>query len=235
MARRLRPPPTTVLCINAMSVSTGPKHAAQIFRTALDTKPALVLATEAADFHASIVAGSEWDVIQYGYGVKGDYSSESREALAGCAIAARDKVAIIVEGSEHIRLGSKATREGWRKTGHGIRARYIITARVIFHPGTKHQRTRRVAVGHAPPARAPYARAAFMARLAATRAGIKGGDLNLRSRAVGRLLGGVVRSVGVLHIIVAPWQASSKPRPVNVGGDHAAVAVTLFPKRARRR
>lgn len=226
---RKRPPPTEVVCGNAMSVSTSAEHAAQIFRNILALQPAIALVTEAAKFNAAKVAGREWDVIQYGYGIKGDYSDESREALAGCVIAVRDEVAMIVEDSEHIRLGSKATREGWRKTGHGIRARYIVTARVVFHPGTKHQRTRRVAVGHPPPARAPYARAAFMVRLAATRASIKAGDLNLRYNAVAKLLGGNVRSVGLLHIVTAPWQPISPAKAVDVRGDHLAAAAWLWP------
>lgn len=225
-ARRL-PPPTRVLCVNAMSVSAGPAKAIEIFRAATNLRPALILATECADFNAERVAGKGWSVVQYGQ-QRGD---EDRAALAGCVIAVRDEVAHLHEGTERLLLGSRATREGRWKTGHGIRSRYIIKACVTFHPGTPRARTRWVAVGHSPPARAPIARAAFMLRLARTRAGIKAGDLNLRHDAVVKALGAFVRSVGVLHVIVAPWQPVGRAKPVDLGGDHQAVSVMLWPRK----
>lgn len=41
-----------ILVINAMSVSTGPRHAARIFANGLDLEPDIVIATECADFRA---------------------------------------------------------------------------------------------------------------------------------------------------------------------------------------
>lgn len=93
-----------------------------------------------------------------------------------------------------------------------------MTARVTF----------RVAAGHAPPNRAPRARAAFMVRFARTRAKFKGGDLNLTARLAAKALRRKVVGSGVLYLAIPRkgWRVLDH-QTIQVGSDHPAELVTV--------
>jgi hypothetical protein len=211
-----------ILVINCMSVSTGPKHAADILRSGLDHQPDLVLAVECSDFRASVVDRRglyDWNQP----GAIGDQAS-------GCAIGVRRDAGALKEVD--MRIGSNATSEGRHVTGHGIGTRLILRGWVELGDIPPF----RAAVGHAPPNRAPKARAEFMRRFARVRAKFKGGDLNLPRRLAARALGRRVVGDGVLWLAMPRrgWRLEVA-RAINVGGDHKAVLATVHKRdRARR-
>ena len=87
---------------------------------------------------------------------------------------------------------------------------------------------------HPPPKRAPKAQARYLRRLLAERRNaIVLGDFNIRHRAVLRLLGYRVHSAGVIHVAVPRW-IPSIGFTVDIGSDHLAVDVTLWPSEAQR-
>lgn len=88
--------------------------------------------------------------------------------------------------------------------------------------------TFRCASGHAPPNRAPRARAAYMLRFVSTRAKFKGGDLNLSNGAVARLLRRRVVGSGVLGLSIPRrgWRVLGH-QSLNVDSDHDAELVTM--------
>lgn len=210
------PLPADVMVVNAMSVSAPAKRAEHIIRRAVAV-PDVVLWLGSEGYKANVRAlvGPQYEVIQYGAG--------KSESLAGSfVIADKDRV-LIHEDSISLRIGSPSTAEGG-----GIRARYIIRFRATFDPGTPHAWTEWVDAGHAPPRRAANAARKFMDALKVGR-GIKGGDMNAEPRAIERALGRKVRSVGVLGLSVPRWIPTGDAVGVDVGGDHKAVRVTLFP------
>lgn len=212
-----------ILVVNAMSVSTGPKHAADIFRRALDLEPDIVLGSECSDFRAAVVDR------------KGLYDWHQPGALndqaSGCCIGVRKGFGVLTEPDA--RIGSNETTEGRSRTGHGIGTRLILRGRVSTAPNAGGL-SFRVAAGHAPPSRAPKARAEFMRNFARTRARFKGGDLNLPQRVASRLLRRRVVGDGVVWLTLPRdgWRLVLG-RAVNVGGDHKAVLVTVRKKEHR--
>jgi hypothetical protein len=210
----------TLLVINAMSVSTGNKHAARIFRRGLDLEPDIVLASECADFRACEVDADEL----YAWHQPGHLGDQ----VSGCAIGVRKGFGALTKPDA--RVGSFATPEGHEVTGRGIGTRLILRARVRTAPNAGGL-SFRVAAGHAPPSRAPQARGEFMRNFARTRARFKGGDLNLPRRLAARALGRRVTGSGVLWLTMprAGWRLVLT-RAVDVGGDHRAVLVTVKKK-----
>lgn len=217
-AGRDRPRPVVVRVVNCASVSFVPARAMSIWSRALSTAgkygpPDLVLACEMADVDAFDADGRTWDVIQHApVG-----SPESALGIAG----RRGRVTF---GPDELLAGSAATSEG-----RGIRRRPILRAYIAFDPATPHAWARRASVGHAPPPRAPIARGKFLVRFAAVRSAIKAGDLNIGARWAQRLLGKRVHSVGVLHLAVPRWIPQSRRARVDVGSDHDALDVILWP------
>lgn len=213
----------TLLVVNSMSVSTGRKHAARIFRRGLDLQPDVVLATECSDFRASEVDAEGL----YTWHQPGRLG----EQVSGCAIGVRKDFGTLCEADA--RMGSFATSEGRQMTGHGIGDRLILRGRVRTAPNTGGL-SFRVAAGHAPPARAPKARAEFMRNFARTRARFKGGDLNLPQRLAARALGRRVVGSGVLWLAMPRhgWRLNVA-RAVELGGDHRGVLVTVRKKEKR--
>lgn len=128
-----------------------------------------------------------------------------------------------------ITLGSKATSEGKWKTGSGIRDRSILSSSLFAWWRA------RLHVIHAPPGRAPIARAKYMAK-AIRKVGIILGDANLMMKNIARLdPRRRVVSVGVLAIIVPRRFWVSKPTKIDIGSDHFAFFVDLEPTRVRRK
>lgn len=119
-------------------------------------------------------------------------------------------------------VGSKATSEGG-----GIRERSILRGRVGGN--VAHDRLAfSAAAGHAPPPRAPKARASFMKKFAAIASNFKGGDFNLPKRLAQRATGRTVVGQGVLWLALplVNWKVVSW-RAVDVGGDHRAILVNV--------
>lgn len=219
---RRRPRPLNVAAGNCMSVSTGPDHAAAIFRAYLHTGADVLLLSECADFDAAVVAEATspgvWCVYQPGpVG-----SPESGAVVVWRRSRGRDL-------THRLGLGSKATSEGG-----GIRDRPIAQVRLRIDGRSVWQWDRWFSAGHAPPPRAPRARAAFMARFARVW-GVSGGDLNLPARAVARVTGRRVRGFGVLHVVTPWWVPVGGvrriPKAQLAGADHDGVLATLWPKR----
>ena len=65
-------------------------------------------------------------------------------------------------------------------------------------------------------------------------AGLLGADHNQKAPALRRSFGRRVRAVGLLALIVPRWIPSTPATPIPTGGDHPAVAVTLWPEEAAR-
>lgn len=142
---------------------------------------------------------------------------------SGCAIGVRKDFGTLIDSRAII--GSQSTTEGRQVTGHGIGTRMILQGKVVKDDGTLRFG---VAAGHAPPSRAPKARATFMRALRRVQAAFKGGDMNLAQRMAERLLGRQVVGSGVLWLSLPRqgWKIISV-RPVNVHGDHRAVLARI--------
>jgi hypothetical protein len=159
-------------------------------------------------------------VIQFGI----HPGEKTNEPMAGTFVIADKNRVHIHEDSIELRTGSEATSEGG-----GIRTRYTIRFRATIDPGTPHAWTHTFEAGHAPPPRAPSAWAQFLNRFREGR-GSKFGDMNTDADTLARWLHRKVRGEGVLAGAFPHWLPVSDARAVNVGGDHLAVIVTLFPK-----
>lgn len=217
----VRPGPVATRTANLASVSAGQHKVAAILETAMHTGPPadLLLLVECGDLTIrNHVDGGVWQVIQFGRSL----SSESeRVARSGCALLARRDVVKL--DRPRLRVGSEA--------GEGIRTRYVLTARATFHRGDPSSWRAWIRVGHAPPPRAPFGRARFLDVLRDL-TGVRGGDLNIPAEAARhRFRLARVHSAGVLHLLTPRWIRTSETRRVDVGSDHPALDVTLWPSR----
>lgn len=216
---RARPRPVNVRLVNVASVTKPARQARAIFAEALikpgpHGPPDLVLAVELSDVRAAELAGEVWAVFQRG-------ELGSPDSALGVAVR-RERVRLSVA---QLLPGTPSTSEG-----DGIRARPILIATVLMDPGTPQRWARALDLGHAPPARAPRARARYLAAFVKARGSLKIGDLNIEERWAARILGRRIRSAGVLHIGVPWWIPCTKAARVNVGSDHPALDVTLWPR-----
>lgn len=223
-AGRERPRPTVIRVVNCASVSVTPYRAAKIYARALRKPgkyglPDVVLSCELADVDAKAMGALAWQTFQRG-------PVGSPESALGISVR-RSCAHLTTPGLD---VGSPATREG-----RGIRMRPILRARIYFDRQTPHVWSRPFAVGHAPPARAPIARARYLANFARTKAFGKAGDLNIWHRWAARLLGNKrVHSVGVLHLALPRWIPQTKAARIDVGSDHPAFDVTIWPTKEHR-
>lgn len=220
---RVDPLPLVVTVGNCMSVSTSAPHAIAIFESYLETDADVLLLSECADFDGQRVADAHspgvWRVIQFG---------AVGTATSGCAVVFRKARCKAVKAKTL--LGSRHTSEGG-----GIRDRWMTRVLLVIDGGTPNVWRHWFTAGHAPPERAPRARRAFMRRFARV-LGTKGGDMNLLARAISRLLGRAVHTIGVLSLAAAAWIPTSKPRKIpktTLGdpqhhADHHGLAVTLW-------
>lgn len=219
-----RPGPVNVRVVNLASVSSRPETVKAILAASTELgspwRADLILGVECADLTLrDHVDGGVWQVIQFGRSL----SDESeRVARSGCALLARRDVVKLER--PRLRVGSEA--------GEGIRTRYVLTARATFHRGAPSSWRAWVRVGHAPPPRAPFGRGRFLDALREL-TGIRGGDLNVSAEtARSRFRLARVHSAGVLHLITPRWIRTSETRRVDVGSDHAALDVTLWPSKS---
>lgn len=137
---------------------------------------------------------------------------------SGCAMGVLREFGTLANTTRS--TGSARTSEGG-----GIRERSILRGRVGV---AKESLAFPAVVGHAPPPRAPKARARFMRAFNKVRGRFKGGDLNLGGRAVARLTGRKVVGAGVLWLVLprGGWKVVSW-RAVDVDGDHKAILVNV--------
>jgi hypothetical protein len=217
-----RPGPVSVRVVNLASVSSRPETVREILDAVLAEQappPDLILGVECADVTIrDQVDGAVWQVVQFGRSLSDE---GERVARSGCALLARRGVVKL--DKPRLRLGSAA--------GEGIRDRYILTARATFHQGDPSSWRAWVRVGHGPPPRAPFGRGRFLDALREL-TGIRGGDLNVSAETTRRLFPRPrIRSAGVLHLLTPRWIRTSTARRVNVGSDHAALDVILWPTR----
>lgn len=215
---RLQPAPLRLRAANAASVSFSAARSTRVLERAFEEqgrfgRPHVVGACELADVDAPAVAGEAWDVVQHG-------EIGSPESALGVAVR-RDRGTIL---ATRLLDGTAATSEGG-----GIRRRPILRARLGIDAKTPRAWAPVILVPHAPPGRARRTRAEYLHRLVAILGGaIVMGDLNIGQRWALRLLGRRVHSSGVLHVAVPRW-IPSIAATVDVGSDHLAVDVVLWP------
>lgn len=211
---RTRPRSLSVLLVNAASVSVRPERAERIWRRAVEVGADVILACEMADVDATPTPG--YEVVQ---------ARPVGSPDSALVIAVREDRGHTIR--PRLLPGSPATSEGG-----GIRRRPILRARVLVDPGTPRRWSRTFAVEHAPPGRAPVAREDYLRSVDA--AAIVGGDLNVGRRWALRLFGGKrVHSAGVLHLAAPRWIPQTRARRIDVGSDHPAVLVTLWPNQLK--
>jgi hypothetical protein len=216
-----RPGPVRTRTVNLASVSSRPTKVREILSASIRSTPLpdLILATECSDLTIrNFVDEGVWQVIQFGRSISDD---NERIARSGCALLARRSVVKL--DKPRLDLGSPA--------GEGIRARYVLSARATFHKGQPSAWRAWVRVGHAPPGRAPIGRGRFLAALRGL-TGIRAGDYNVSSSTARRtFVLAKVKSAGVLHIVIPRWIRTAEPERLDVGSDHRALDVTLWPRR----
>lgn len=208
--------PVVVRVANCRSVSTTPDKARAIFTKSLTKRgdygvPQVVLASECSDFDAEIVAEfAGWEAAQFG---------EPKSARRGSALAWRDA-----------RLSGKARLVVGSLAGEGIRERSAVTARLKVN-GHSAEFT----AGHAPPDRASDRQRQWLEE-ARRWQGILGADFNQRPDELERRFLRQVRGVrgDVLALLVPRHIPCSPARPVDIGSDHPAVDVVLWPDRKEK-
>lgn len=207
------------------SVSTSVAQSSECFRRWLE-----VMARDAG--HAPVGFGSECADFDGQSIADKHFPGRFRVLQPGPVGAAKSGTLVVVDKVQRIHatdvlLGAHATREGG-----GIRDRWIVRAQTVRDAGTPHQwLTPWLNSGHADPARAPKARAAFMAVFRSL-PGVKGGDLNLAAKAVERTLNNArVLSMRreVLHVAIPRWIPSGPLTTYDIGSDHPAGRVVLWP------
>lgn len=113
--------------------------------------------------------------------------------------------------------------------GDGIRARSVAHARLIADADSSDPRAWTDGAFHGPPKRAWSKWLGYMRRLRALDLDVAGGDANKLARAVQPALGRRVRSKHIMTVAVRRSIPSSKARPIDVGSDHPALLVMLWP------
>lgn len=220
---RLRPMPLRVRAANVASVSFKPERARDVFEAAFRTPghdgyPSVVAVCELADVDAEAERPVGWNFVQHG--IIG--SPDSALGIGVHLIRGR-----VIE--TQLLDGTPATSEGG-----GIRRRPLLRARLGIDVRSRRAWAPTFLVVHPAPKRAPKAQALYLRRLLAERRNaIVLGDFNIRHRAVLRLLGYRVHSAGVIHVAVPRWIPSTGST-VDIGSDHLAVDVTLWPSEAQR-
>jgi hypothetical protein len=201
--------PVVVRVANCQSVSAGARKSATIFRTALTKSgpfgvPDVVLGCECSDFDAEKIAEAEgWQAAQFGH--------PTDTARRGSVAAFRTDGLV----TSSLAVGSEA--------GEGIRTRYVVSA---FTEVNGHAET--FIAGHAPPDRAPNAQAEWLAKVDEW-PGILGADFNTHGPTLDRMFARQVRAIGVLALLVPADIPCSTARAVDIGSDHPAVDVLLWP------
>jgi hypothetical protein len=206
-----------VRVVNAQSVSAGPEKVKAILGRSFTKpgaygRPDILLGCEGyrvnvpnmADFYG-------FDAVQYGHG-----GVTVNTALAGSFIAWRQETGDAV-GKPTIEEGSPA--------GEGIQARYLVSQKLKVNG---HRATFRA--GHAPPDRAPKGQSTFLDQLRRY-PGVIGLDANEREDEMDPHYARQYHGIGVLGILVPEWIPSTGIKAVDVGSDHLAGDLILWPTR----
>lgn len=186
----------------------------------LDAAPHADVLTLCEVFNVDVakVLGPDWEVAQ----------DRSSKAKAGVAVAVRKDRGKITE--KRIKLGVPAVLRGRR--AKDMRSRYIMIATILYDGENARRRWQdTVAAGHAPPKRnwSPWW-AVFMANLRLVPAHDIGADFNRGKAAVQRIFWGrVVKMIGIDGFILRMFIPSTVVTVREVGGDHTAKFVTLWP------
>lgn len=191
---------------NAAAVS-APRYAHHCARRALTQPgkygvPDVVLLSEVSPVGVSQVA------LIHAVGMEVAQYAPAGSPQAGVAVASR------------LPIRKRAMSEGSARTseGGGIRMRPWVGAKVKGLPWMRS--------GHAPPKRAPLARARYIGRARAL-TGILGADWNSDPRWMRRTSARQYRGIGVLGLLVPLRWKASKAAPCDIGSDHDAVDVVL--------
>lgn len=212
-----RPLPLRVVVANGQSASgVTPLHTNGIIERAAEHADLLLLCEVFNVRVATTLESSGWRVTQVG---------RRGSSQASLAIAVREDRGQWADPANTTRpIGP--TLSGRRAPN--LRARNWLTRRITFDPGTTHRWTRKTSTGHAPPKRGAFLWAAYWA----TRpTGVLGLDANEPRTSLLRRVTRRVLQAGLLALIVPRWIHTSTPKPLDVGGDHLAVAVTLWPNK----
>ena len=209
VAAVMRRTPVVARVANAQAVSEGrPRDEvlAALTKEGPYGAPDVVLFSEVSPIELAVlgIVDDGWHIVQYG---------DTGSAEAGVAIASRRPLR-----RPRLIVGSEATPEGG-----GIRMRPFVSARSY---GVRWN------AGHAPPPRAPGARADYLVR-ARSLAGVVGADWNVEPAEMRRAFARQYRGHGVLGLLVPANISVSKARTVGIGSDHPAVDVELMVRRWR--
>ena len=210
--------PVVVRVANCASVSMPLDHSRGNYVNALTKRgpyglPHVVLAMECSDFDAELVAEfHQWEAVQYG--ATGSPQSGSVVAYDPERVALR--VRRLVETSP---------------AGDGVRARYTVRTRLDVNGHREWFNA-----GHAPPDRSQGPQAAWYRR-AHQVSGILGADFNDRPDFMAPRFGRTyVGARGdVLGLLVPTRIPASTPKRVDIGSDHVAVDVVLWPDQPTQR
>lgn len=221
-----RPAPTPLVWINAASASYGKRRVRRILKRtrklANRVGADVIAGCEAYKADVAKVLGPGWEVEQ-------DWSRG--EVTAGTFVAARRRNADV----RRTRVGLGVTaylNGGWADQ---MRDRYWVRTVVRVGLGTPRRFTLRLKAGHPPPKRnwSPWW-PSFMRRfIGGGRTDVYVADWNRLSAAVGPYLDGYnLRLIGIDGFAVAEWIPVSQAEGYNVGSDHKAIVVTLWPGRS---
>lgn len=197
--------PVNLVEVNCDSASGVPSGHSQGVLKAASKNADIVLACECFNIRGNEIL-SDFHVAQFG-------KRGSKEA--GSIVALRKTRGYIVEQTLVFGVaGIKVKR---------VRDRYWLRTKLRID----NMKPSRFSSGHAHPKRAWVTWGPYMARAPW---GVLGFDANKRRPAlVARFPGRNVRQIGVLTVIVPRYIPVTKARSLDVGGDHKAVAVTLWP------
>lgn len=213
----LRPLPIAGIEVNCKSISAGPREATEILRNAAAAKVLglpvdIILGSECDDFDASEVLGPEWDVLH----------NDENEDRDGTMLAIRKPRGHLL--NPRYEFGAPAL-------AGAMADRWLAVATLVIDPETKHLWYPKTVATHGPPKRGWVRWPGYMRNVVEQRPDLAAGDWNKLARAVWPALRRKVRMRHILGWAVRWWIPVSDPVAVDVGSDHLAVAVVLWPKR----
>lgn len=208
-----KPRPLRVLVVNCMSVSTGTIHAISILKRAAEHAD-VIIGCECDDFNAAkLLDGANtqrlWHVVHH--------QAANRD---GVLIAIRKNRGRIKSPRWH--YGSPA--------GNRVAQRDFLTATLVVDPGTPNRWQLTAASIHAPPPRHATAWPGYMERVAALDLDMIGGDMNAGRERIESALLRKTRQVDVITLALQHRIPVSTATRINIGGDHPALLVTLWPE-----
>ena len=206
--------PVRVVVVNGDSANRpGPAHTRRILEKAA-TSADVILGCEFFNIDAQRVLGGAWATRQAG---------ELGHADASYVVAVRRARGRVTR--RRLRFGA-GSMLAW-----GVRRRSWLTVWISVDG----RRPVKYTAGHAPPKRAWIRWPVYMATAPG---GVVGADFNKWKRAVKpRFPLRTVRQLPrqLIGLVVARHIKSTKAKPLNVGGDHRAIQVTLYPNAGRQK